>query len=224
MAKILIIEDDQDLCNVVADSLGFEHYLVETSFDGEMGFSLLRMNTYDLAIIDWDLPTISGVEICRRYRSNGGLAPILMLTGKAATADKVAGLDAGADDYLTKPFELEELGARVKALLRRVEGRLGGDTLRLGDIVLEPNNFRVTRNGEEIRLIPKEFAIIELLMRHPGKVFSAEAIISKVWEIGESPSNEVVRTHIKNLRKKLGGEDVVHTVHGVGYKVEQPRS
>ncbi|HEY9712411.1 MAG TPA: response regulator transcription factor [Chroococcales cyanobacterium] len=223
MAKILLVDDDRDLCDVVTDSLNLEHFQVEACYDGNDALAAMKTNAHDLYILDWDLPGQSGTEICRRYRASGGLAPILILTGKTATADKVAGLGAGADDYLTKPFDMEELTARVKALLRRVAGTFGGDTLRSGEVVLEPGNFRVTRAGQEIRLIPKEFAILELLMRHPGKVFGPEAIINKVWDVNESPSNEVVRTHIKNLRRKLGGEggeELIQTVHGVGYKVE----
>jgi DNA-binding response OmpR family regulator len=222
MAKILVIEDDEDVLSMISQSLGFEHYNVESASDGETAFTMIRTRDYDMAIMDWDLPKLTGIEVCKKYRAMGGRIPVLMLTGKTAIGEKIKGLDSGADDYLTKPFDIDELTARVRALLRRADTKLASDNLCYRDIVLEPNNYQVTKNGQELKLIPKEFAILELLMRYPGKVFSPEAIIDRVWEQSEYPVTDVIRTHIMNLRRKLGGE-VIETVHGVGYKISSTK-
>jgi two-component system phosphate regulon response regulator PhoB len=203
MARILIVEDDEPLLQVVIESLRAENYFVESCMDGEEGYALLQATLYDLAIVDWNIPKMSGVEICKHYRASGGKTQILMLTGKDKIDDKVTGLNSGADDYLTKPFALPELNARAKALLRRTHGGLGKDILVAGKIVLEPTKFLVTVDQNEIRLMPKEFAILELLMRYPGRVFNADEIVSRVWDHSESPNGEVVRSHTKSLRKSL---------------------
>jgi OmpR-family two-component system manganese-sensing response regulator len=217
MPNLLLVEDDAPLLDVILAELG-EKYTVDTASNGQLGAELLNNNVYDLVVLDWNLPGMSGVDICRKYRSNGGTALILMLTGKKALTDKVAGLDAGADDYLTKPFHLAEFSAKLQALLRRPSR--GQDKLAVGPVVLEPNKFRVTLNNTEVRLVRKEFAILELLMRYAGRVFTVEEIIARVWTIDETPSLEVVRSHIMNLRKKLDHFNIVQTVHGVGYKAQ----
>jgi DNA-binding response OmpR family regulator len=226
MAKILVIEDDRDVLKAVSDHLQFEHNVVEAVDNGNDGLSRLRAYTYDIAIVDWNLPDISGLEICREYRASGGNAMMLMLTGKAQLVEKEQGLDAGFDDYLVKPFEIRELTARVRALLRRVSSRIVGNDLKIGHVELEPNSFRVTKCGEDIKLVPKEFAILEFLMRHPNVVFSCEALMSRIWTADEDTSPEIIRTHIKNLRKKIELPDqptLIQTVHGVGYKLVVPK-
>lgn len=224
MARILVVEDDAPLLLVLEESLIGARYQVESCMDGEDGYAYLQDNSFDLAILDWNLPKLTGVEICRRYRAKGGKTLILMLTGKQELGNKVTGLDAGADDYLTKPFDMPELQARVKALLRRTHGGLGQDTLVAGPITLEPANFRVLIDGNEMRLMPKEFAILELLMRYPGRVFSADEIVTRLWDNNEAPNGEVVRSHIKSLRKKLEPADPINTVYGLGYKFELKES
>jgi DNA-binding response OmpR family regulator len=218
MAKILVVEDERDIASMIAEHLEFEHYKVETAFDGDEAQGMLRVREYDMLILDWELPLISGIEVCQKYRASGGRVPVLMLTGNTAVLDKVKGLDSGADDYLTKPFSLDELSARVRALLRRGETKQSLGGLRFQDIILEPNTHEVTKGGKELKLIPKEFAILELLMRYPGKVFTADAILDRVWDQSEYPAPYVVRTHVMNLRRKVG-EGVIETVHGVGYKI-----
>jgi DNA-binding response OmpR family regulator len=217
MTRILVVEDDEPLLDVIVAELG-DRYSVDTAIDGPTGNTLLTSNVYDIVVLDWNLPELSGVDLCRQYRANGGSALVLMLTGKDTLKDKVTGLDAGADDYLTKPFELPEFTARLQALLRRPSR--GQDKLAVGSVVIEPNNFRVTQNNDEIRLIRKEFAILELLMRYAGRVFTVDEIIGRVWTIEETPSLDVVRSHIMNLRKKLGSDSIIRTVHGVGYKAD----
>lgn len=218
MTKILLVDDDSDLSSMVAQSLALELYAVETASDGESGFFMLKTNSYDLAIVDWDMPKITGTELCKKYRSQDGKIPILMLTGKAAVSQRVEGLESGADDYLVKPFSVDELVARVKALLRRAHLQGSSNNLVYKNVCLEPNNYRVTKDGQEIKLIPKEFSILELLIRYKGKVFSPGAIIDRVWENNEYPATDVIRTHIMNLRRKIG-DSIIDTVHGVGYRV-----
>ena len=155
------------------------------------------------------------------FRASGGNAPVLMLTGKDSISDKELGLDTGADDYLTKPFHGKELTARIKALLRRPPN-LVSDVLKVGDLVLERADFRVTRNGQEVRLLPKEFALLEFFMRYPNRVFSAEALLERVWVSESEATVDAVTSCIKRLRKKLeidGDKSPISTVHGVGYKL-----
>jgi DNA-binding response OmpR family regulator len=220
MAKILVVEDDVSVNKVVCDYLRFDHHVVESVIDGTEALARLTAYSYDLLIIDWDIPRLNGLDLCKQYRANGGSAPILMMTGKSEIGEKTEGLDAGCDDYLTKPFDTKELSARVRALLRRASGQLTKNVLQIGDIRLEPNTYRATKNNEELRLVPKEFAILEFLMRHPDMVFSCEALMSRIWTADEEASPEIIRTHIKNLRKKLQDDGkLISTVHGVGYKL-----
>lgn len=224
MAKVLVIEDEPDFSDLIGGWLKNENYTVETVDTGEDGLDRLKFYKYDIIILDWVLPGLSGVEVCRDYRNTGGTTPILMLTSKKHVDEKSQGLDAGADDYLTKPFELKELSARVRALLRRPSA-FAGSILKVGTLALEPNSFKVKRGADEISLLPKEFALLEFLMRHPNQVFSAEAILDRVWASESEASPETIRTYIKRLRKKLdveGQPSILATVHGVGYKLEPP--
>lgn len=227
MAKILLVEDDRDLAGMVFDWLKFEHHLVEMVHDGQEGLELVQSYDYDIIVLDWELPNVSGVDILRQYRSGGGMTPILMLTGKGAVHEKEAGLDSGADDYLTKPFHMKELSARVRSLLRRPP-QVTGNVLTAGLLSLEPSTYRVTKNGADLQLLPKEFALLEFLMRHPNQVFSAEALLDRVWKSESDVSPETVRTCLKRLRKKIdveGEASIIQTLHGVGYKLAttQPR-
>jgi DNA-binding response OmpR family regulator len=223
MAKILIVEDDRELAGVLQDWLVSEHHVVDTVGNGSEADQLLKHYAFDLLVLDWDLPGMPGVQICKNFRSRGGVTPILMLTGKGDIKDKTVGLDAGADDYLTKPFHPDELSARVRALLRRPGQVSATNELRVGDLVLEPTIYRATRKGKELKLLPKEFALLEFLMRHPNVVFSAEALIDRVWSTESDASPDTVRTNIKRLRQKVeteGEKALIVTVHGVGYKLD----
>src|SRR5581483_10333984 len=173
MVKILVVEDDAELAPVVRDWLSFEHYTVELVDNGSEAKDRLQLFAYDLVILDWELPDMSGMDILRGFRAGGGMTPVLVLTGKRSIDNKVEGFDSGADDYLTKPFHGKELVARVKALLKRPAIQLPTN-LKYGELELDPNNFVVRRNGDEIRLVPKEFALLEFLMRNPKKLFSSE--------------------------------------------------
>lgn len=224
MSKILLVEDELDLSNQIRDWLAREHHMVETQANGEMAYHQIRVSKYDLIILDWQLPGMSGLEICKQYRSIGGKSPVLMLTARSTIDDREMGLDAGADDYLCKPFHLKELSARVRALIRRSSSGAGASsTLHLKDISLDPSARRVTRGGADVKLEPKEFALLEFLMRNRNIVFSADALLDRVWESDTSVSPDSIRTYIKGLRKKLdssGEPSIITTVHGLGYRLE----
>lgn len=222
MGKILLVEDDLNLTGVVTDLLAVDLHRVEHVASGLDGQQMLAMYGYDLIILDWELPAVSGVDICKKFRAGGGTTPILILTGKGSADDKEVGLDAGADDYLTKPFNGKELRARVRALLRRPSAFSGG-TLSCGDLLLDPVKFFVSRNGSEIRLAAREFALLEFFLRHPGQPFTAEALLARVWLSEEECSLEAVRMCIKRLRTKLdlpGSPPMIVNIHGAGYKLE----
>ncbi len=221
MAKVLVVEDDASISSKVKDALESQHYTVEVVMDGREALEFLEAYKYDAIILDWELPGISGFEICQKLRKSGCLTPILMLTGKAAVEHKEAGLDAGADDYLTKPFDFKELAARLRSIIRRSSG--GADNvLKVGGIVLEPGAHRVTVDGKQLQLMPKEFALLEFFMRNPSKTFSAETLLNCVWSSESDASLNSVRTYMYSLRKKLsacGYASAIETVHGVGYKL-----
>jgi len=220
VAKVLIVEDDADLSGRVAEWLTFEKHSVEQSFDGKDADEKLRFYKYELVVLDLNLPELSGLEVCRRFRSAGGMTPILILTGKDAIHEKEEGLDAGADDYLTKPFHMRELSARIRALLRRTDTNKGlQSVLRAGELSVDTVSHMVELAGQPVQLLPKEFAILEFFIRHPNEVFSPEALLDRVWESSSDSSVDTVYTTIKTLRKKLGST-ILKTVHGLGYKME----
>jgi DNA-binding response OmpR family regulator len=222
MAKILIVEDEPDLSEPVRAYLTHEHHLVEVVGDGLEAMERLRFYKYDVIILDWMLPGMQGVDVCKNFRTNGGTTPILMLTSRKQTQDKIAGLDAGADDYITKPFDVQEISARVRALLRRPQV-VNSNVLRARNLVLETSTFKVMRDEQDIQLLPKEFALLEFFMRHPNQVFSAEALLDRVWSSESEASPETIRTYIKRLRQKIDTDtqpSIISTVHGVGYKLE----
>lgn len=224
MSKILIVEDEDDLALQVKDWLTREHHTVEHVANGSEAVDHLAVSKYDVIILDWLLPGMDGIEVCRKYRSMGGKTPILMLTAKSTIEDKEKGLDSGADDYLSKPFHLKELSARVRALVRRSSTQ-STNVLEAGGVVLDPTSRTVTKNGEPVHLERKEFNLLEFLMRNANKTFSAEALLDRVWESGSMASPDAIRTYIKSLRKKIDSGDntsMITTVHGVGYKLENP--
>lgn len=221
MAKILIVEDDQLTSSMIRDWLEYEHYMVEEVHTGQEAITLLKTYPYDLVILDWELPELSGIGILKEFRAYGGKIPILLLTGKRETAQKEEGLDAGADDYLTKPFDVKELSARVRALLRRPPA-LSPTLMSHGNITLELKTCRVTCRGKEVKLLPTEYALLEFFMRHPNQVFSTETLLNNVWKSDSEATGLAVRTYITRLRKKLdieGQPSIISTVYGLGYKL-----
>lgn len=180
MAKILVVDDTAEMLEMLRSTLEQEHYTVDTASNGKDGWFYLSSYEYDLAILDWQLPEKSGVEILKEYRSIGGSTPILMLTGMSSYANKEEGLDSGADDYLTKPFNIREFSARVRALLRR-SSKATDNTLSCGPITVDPGSYIVTVNGENVDLQPKEFQLLEFFLRNQNKVFDQEAVLNRVW-------------------------------------------
>lgn len=224
MAKILLVEDDLALCSMMQKWLQFEHHTVEAVHDGQAGLENLRFYKYDAIILDWDLPKMSGVEVCRQFRSSGGTTAVIMLTGKNQIDDKITGLESGADDYLTKPFNMKELSARLRAVMRR-PNEYKGDILKSGDLVVDAKTMRVTRGDKDIALSQAEFALLQFLMRNHTQVFSPEALLDRIWHSSSDVSPAAIRTHIKNVRKKVdveGGDSIIRNVHGVGYCFNGP--
>lgn len=226
--KILLIEDDQEIAKTIISWFESERYAVTHSARGDDGLALLKDGNYDLAIIDWELPGLSGTEICRHYRQTKGTMPILVLTGKSMIADRVEGLDAGADDYLTKPFSLKELSARVRALLRR-PAAVVENFLQVGDLTLDPQKYRVTRKGVEVHLMPCDFALLEFFMRNVDMVFSAEALLKRVWSDDSDATADSLRNAVKRLRQKLDtahseDESIIENIPRVGYRMRPPKT
>lgn len=223
MAKILLVEDDKHIAYLIQFQLAHDRHIVDVCTNGGEALAVLRTHDFDLVILDWMLPDLSGVDVCQQFRGGGGTTPILMLTARSSAQDKITGLDSGCDDYLVKPFNPEELNARVRALLRRPP-QIAGRVLKVGEIELDTSTYKVSRNAAPVDLLPKEFAILELLMRHPNQYFSSEAILDRVWQSDANASIDSVRTHIKTLRRKLGDSDSNETIQntrGLGYRIKQ---
>ena len=227
MPKILLVEDDKDLALLVSQWLQSENYSLDIANDGMEGYEFLRQGHYDVAILDWDLPRMSGVEIVLKYRAAKGITPILMLTGKGAISEKEEGLDAGADDYLPKPFHMRELSARLRALTRRPTTTVS-KILTVGNLELDIVKHRLSRDGVDVHLLPKDFALLEFLMRHPDEVFSSEALLQRVWNMDSETTSDAVRTSVKRLRKKLDEseneeESIIENVRRIGYRLRAKR-
>lgn len=220
MAKILVVEDDKELATLMVDAFRAEHHTVDSVLSGGDALEYLRASEYDLVVLDVSLPEVDGLEICQRMRSQRRNTPILMVTGRNTTADKLSGFDSGADDYVTKPFDINELVARVRALLRRAAQQPTNE-LAVREVVLDPIKHRVTLKGSDVGLLPIEFALLEFLMRHPDQVFSHEALLQRVWPTDKDSTPEAVRSCIKRLRKKISDDSepgIIETVYGVGYR------
>jgi DNA-binding response OmpR family regulator len=219
--RILLVEDEEGVANFIKKGLVEEHYAVDLAVDGEEGKSLVLANQYDLIILDIMIPGINGIELCREIRQKKIQTPILMLTAKDSVKDKVAGLDSGADDYLTKPFSFEEFIARIRALLRRRQDALV--ELRHKDLRIDVLSHRVFAGENEVVLRPKEYAILVYLVRNRGRVLSRTQIIENVWGYDFNPNTNIVDVHIKSLREKIGeflSPDFIRSVRGTGYMVE----
>jgi DNA-binding response OmpR family regulator len=222
LTKVLLVEDDPALAAMVSEILNRDGLLVECTADGASAALKLKNEKYDLAILDWELPGMTGVEICSAVRKQGLTLPILMLTSRVKPSDKELGLDTGADDYLTKPFDLRELSARVKALMRRPVS-LHSNELCAGDISVSLQSATVYKNGEVIELMPAEYALLEFLLRNKGKAFSVEELLLHVWKADAEVTFSAVTTCIKRLRDKIDSEgrnSILKNVHGMGYLIE----
>ena len=222
--KILLVEDEQKLADALAKGLGLEGYTVDTIAAGKKALTRisLQRSDYDLVILDLMLPSMDGHEICKQVREMNITIPILILTARAETDTKVKLLLSGADDYLVKPFSFAELNARIQALLRRPVESLP-ETLKVGDIELNPAERRALREGKEIPLTLKEFGLLEYFMRHPGIVVNREDLLNHLWDFNYAGFSNVVDVHVKNLRRKLGEDAgrLLETVRGIGYRLAQ---
>jgi DNA-binding response OmpR family regulator len=222
--RVLVIEDDQEAARLLARGLREEGWVVDVAHSGETGDEMASVNSYDAIVLDWLLPDREGIAVCRSLRASGLHVPILLLTARDAVEDRVLGLNAGADDYLTKPFAFAELLARLHALLRRSE-LTRPVLLTVGDLTLDPKSHVVTRGGAPISLTPREYAILETLMRRAGEVVSRMHLGESVWESDLDSLTNLVDVHISHLRRKVdrsGAPPLIHTVRGYGYRLGPP--
>lgn len=219
--RILLVEDDPEQLEPLQAALSQAGHIVDGLQDGETAQWIMSQHDYDLLILDWMLPAMSGLSLCQQYRAAGKTAPVLMLTAKDNILDKVAGLDAGADDYLVKPTDLIELLARVRALGRR-SPTYGGETLTLADLTLHLTSLTVERNGDSVELSSREFQLLEYLLRHPRQVLSRDQIEQALWACGDEPESNAITTLVRRLRQRLRvlkAAGWVETVYGMGYRL-----
>jgi len=225
MPKILLVEDEPDMVRGLKDNLEFEHYEVDVARDGEAGLKKISGSSYDLIILDIMLPKLSGLDVCKRAREQGIATPIIMLTARGEEIDKVLGLELGADDYVTKPFGVRELLARVKAILRRTEGLAAtpSERLTLGTLDMDFAAYTAVRKGEPLSLTPKEFEIMKYLWHHRNKTVTRDDLLTQVWGYDDSISTRTVDNFILKLRQKIevdpANPKYIITIHGIGYKL-----
>lgn len=231
MGRILVVEDEVDLNLLITRQLRLEGHEVLQSYDGQAAIAMIDAMAFDLIVLDWMLPKLDGLAVCRRLRERH-IVPVLMLTARGEETDIVLGLEVGAEDYLTKPFRMRELAARVRAILRRSEldrgggpGQIGaepGATITIGMVSVSSNMRHAALDGEELDLTPKEFELLSLFFEHPGRAFSREYLLDKIWGDDVYVTDRTVDTHVQRLRKKLGDHaDMIRTVWGIGYKLQK---
>ncbi len=222
--KVLLVEDDAWIAESLAEVLVEQRYAVDWAIDGEAGWALIQAFPYDLVILDLMLPKLDGIGLCRNIRQAGYAMPVLMLTARDTSVDKVASLDIGADDYVVKPFDLKELLARMRALLRR-GGVAAFPVLEWGDLHLNPATCEVTYDQQLLALTPKEYSLLELFLRSPGQLLRPDAILDHLWSSEDPPGKETIKVHLRGLRQKLKAagvrDDVIETVYGLGYRLKQ---
>lgn len=221
--KLLLVEDDPVVADILTEALTAQHWIVECTDDGNAGLTLASNHEYDLIVLDIGLPNVDGLTICKQLRSRGYQNPILFLTGETSTDAQVTGLNAGADDYVTKPFDLQVFLARVRAVTRK--GKNSASILTWRMLQLDSVSGQVLCHGKPVHLTAKEYGLLELFLLNPNRVYSRRAILDRLWDIAEAPGEETVSTHIKCIRQKLklaGGDDPIETVHGMGYRLRSP--
>jgi two-component system, OmpR family, response regulator len=221
MAKVLLVEDDAEIAEVAVQVIREKNHIAEHAATVGEALDRLAASDFDLIVLDWNLPDGEGIEVLRSYRKKKGLAPVIMLTGKTTIDDKEEGFEAGADDYLTKPFNARELNARIDALLRRPK-EIVEQILVSRHIELRCNSCQVFKHGEEVRLLPKEFALLEFLLRHAGQVFSADQLLERVWRSDSESMRETVVSTVNRLRNKIdepGEPSIIDNLRGLGYRI-----
>ena len=226
MARILLAEDERDLNALIARELEHDGHEVVRAFDGAAALGAAETNEFDLAILDWMMPRVDGLEVCRRIREHH-ILPVLMLTARSEESDVIRGLEVGADDYVTKPFRIRELVARVHAILRRANqgypGQGESGVIVLGPLRVDPSQRAVAIDGRDAGLTPREFELMEIFARNPGRAFSREYLLERLWDDDYDVTDRTVDTHVQRLRKKLGDEAaLIKTVWGLGYKLQPP--
>lgn len=221
--RILLVEDDELLGQVLGEFLTDYRHIVDIATDGEAAWEQIRTFEYDLILLDVMLPKLDGIHLCQRLRSHNYTIPVLMVTGCDTSNDKVAGLDAGADDYMVKPLDLPELLARIRALIRR-GGASSPSTLEWGELYLDPALYEVSYRGQTLRLTPKEYSLLELLIRHGRRILTRGVIIEHLWSSAEPPEESTVKAYIRRLRQKLKAvgapDDLIETAQGLGYRLK----
>jgi DNA-binding response OmpR family regulator len=222
--KVLVVEDEMRIARSIQKGLEQEKFVVDVAYDGVSGYDLATTEEYDCIVLDWMMPEMDGMEVCIKLRAAKNTTPILMLTARTQTQDKVKGLNTGADDYLAKPFSFDELIARIRALTRRPK-TIVSHLLKVRDISLNPQDFTVKRKGARINLSQKEYQLLEYLMKRQGTVLSKQQIIEQVWDFDSDVLPNTVEVYIKNLRKKVDSpfphsKPLIHTVRGFGYKIQ----
>ena len=223
LMTILVVEDEEKLLDILKRALSKEHYTVDSAMDGEEGERKALKNNYDLIVLDLMLPKKDGMEVCKELRRRGVHTPIIIFTAKGLPSDRVSGLDLGADDYLIKPFEMDELFARIRAILRR---RKTSDSLVLkaGDLVMDTKSHEVTRAGKRLALTPKEYRLLDTLLRHKGEAITRSKLLESAWGPGYQETNFQLNVHMKYLRNKVDkgeGKPLIQTVRGVGYTIKE---
>jgi DNA-binding response OmpR family regulator len=222
--KFLLVEDDERIAASLTEALTDNNYAIDVAGDGEEGWDFITAFTYDLILLDVMLPKLNGIELCQRLRQRGYGLPVLMLTARDSSTDKVLGLDAGADDYVIKPFDLKELLARIRALLRRGSSP-PLNLLEWGGLLLDPANCTVTYKDQLLSMTPKEYQLLELFLRNNGHVLSRHQILDHLWSSIDQPGQDTVKVHIRGIRQKLKAagakNDFIETVYGLGYRLNQ---
>jgi two-component system, OmpR family, response regulator len=221
--KILLVEDDHWIAESLIEALVDRRYAVDAALDGQAGWDMIQVFPYDLIILDLMLPKLNGVALCQKLRQAGYTVPVLMLTAKDTSFDKVTSLDVGADDYVVKPFDLKELLARVRALLRR-GGTIAPPVLEQGLLSLNPATCEVQYDDQPVAVTPKEYSLLEFFLRNPGRVLRPDDILDHLWSSAEPPGRDTIKVHLRGIRQKLkaagANDDVIETVYGLGYRLK----
>ncbi|MEM8675274.1 MAG: response regulator transcription factor [Cyanobacteria bacterium P01_G01_bin.67] len=222
--KLLLVEDDWEISELLSEVLQAHKYLVDIAADGEIAWDFVKAFKYDLILLDVMLPKLDGFSLCRQLRARDYKMPILLLTAKDTTSDKIEGLDSGADDYVVKPYKLDELQARIRALLRRGMSSVS-PILKWGDLNLDSNTCKVSYREQTLKLTSKEYSLLELFLRNGSKLLSRSAILENLWSFEEPPDEDTIKSHIRRLRKKLtnagAANNFIETVYGMGYRLQQ---